>query len=252
MTTSDWEMTFQVEVPAGPTRLRTLLPLVQSLTDAVVAAAEQADLGKGHSISCRKGCGACCRQLVPVTQTEARHLRDLVEALPEPRRSQVRKRFADARQRLEESGLFDRLLQSAAWTSATFLELATAYFQLGLACPFLEDEACSIHPIRPLKCREFLVTTPAENCSRPTPQSVRSVPLPVSVAAALARLDVPSTAPCYERWLPLTLAPDWAEQNPDEGCLRPGPELLGDFLAQLKVTPSPPTPQGEGRKMSHV
>src|SRR5205823_11597686 len=88
-------------VPAGPTRLIDLLPLAQNLANAIVSAAEEDATLQGETISCKKGCGACCRQLVPISQVEARRIRDLVEEMPEPRRTQVRARFAIARQRLE-------------------------------------------------------------------------------------------------------------------------------------------------------
>ena len=48
----------------------------QGLVNAVVAAAEA-----GKAISCRKGCGACCRQLVPISRTEAERLLSTVAAL---------------------------------------------------------------------------------------------------------------------------------------------------------------------------
>src|SRR5262245_55056627 len=99
---TDWNLRTQVTVPTGPTRLIQLLPLVQSLADAVVGAAVEA---QGEPISCKKGCGACCRQLVPIAEVEARRLRDLVNDFPEPRRSQVRARFAEARRRLDAAGL---------------------------------------------------------------------------------------------------------------------------------------------------
>ena len=59
--------------------------------NAVVAAAEA-----GKAISCHKGCGACCRQLVPISRTEGERLVTLVDAMPEPRRAAVLARFADA------------------------------------------------------------------------------------------------------------------------------------------------------------
>ncbi len=46
---------------------------------------------------------------------------------------------------------------------------ARRYFHLGIACPFLEDESCSIHADRPISCREYLVTSPAVNCADPKP-----------------------------------------------------------------------------------
>jgi hypothetical protein len=104
-----WQLRARVTVPAGPTRLRVLLPMVQALTDHVVGAAVKAVEEQGHHVSCQKGCGACCRQLVPIAEEEARQLRDLIEALPEPRRTAVRSRFREARRRLDEAGLLEQL-----------------------------------------------------------------------------------------------------------------------------------------------
>ena len=109
----------------------------------------------GASISCRAGCGACCRQVVPITETEARHVRDLVEAMPEPRRQQIRERFAAGRQRLEDAGLLETFQHPTEIPDR--VAAGMEYFRLGIACPFLEDESCSIHPDRPLSCREYLV-----------------------------------------------------------------------------------------------
>ena len=59
-------------VPAGPCALGALLPGVQALADRIIdyciAKAGQA----GRPVSCQKGCGACCRQMVPVSPVEAR------------------------------------------------------------------------------------------------------------------------------------------------------------------------------------
>ena len=66
-TVGDCELKMSVTVPAGPTKLDDLLPLLQILSDNVVAAAEREGERQGKCISCTKGCGACCRQLVPIT-----------------------------------------------------------------------------------------------------------------------------------------------------------------------------------------
>ena len=66
-------------------------------------------------------------------------------------------------------------------------ELAYEYFKHGIACPFLEDESCSIHPDRPMACREYLVSSPAENCRAPRRRQHRRswrwrpIPLPALV-----------------------------------------------------------------------
>ena len=88
------------------------------------------------------------------------------------------------------------------------------YFAQKVACPFLEDESCSIHPTRPLACREFLAMTPAEMCALPTPDAVETVPLPSSTGNAVRRLE--------GGWLPLVLALEYAAANPE-----PAPSAFG-------------------------
>ena len=51
------------------------------------------------------------------------------------------------------------------------------YLGLELACPFLEDDACSIYAERPSACREYLVSSPKELCARPLTEPVQAVPI---------------------------------------------------------------------------
>jgi Fe-S-cluster containining protein len=222
----------EVRVSTGPTTPADLLPLLRSLTDAIVGSAAQAAVAQGQTISCKKGCGACCRQLVPLPPTEARRIRDLVNELPQPRRSEIQARFAHARSRLQQAGLLEDLLDLGRVSKEQRREFALEYFRQGIPCPFLEEESCSIHPDRPLVCREYLVTSSAEHCARPTAETVRCVPLPARASKALARLDNDRPAE-PERLVPLVLAPEWADAHNEDGPARPGPELLRDFLGHL-------------------
>ena len=99
----------RIAVPAGRTPLIQLLPVVRQLSAASLDAASEDAAAEGMHVSCKAGCGACCRQLVPLALPEARAIRDLVEALPEPRRSRVKERFAAARTRLGDAGLLAAL-----------------------------------------------------------------------------------------------------------------------------------------------
>jgi Fe-S-cluster containining protein len=234
LSTPEWKMHTKVTVPAGPTRLRQMLPLVQALSDRVVDATTQTVESNGYKVSCQKGCGACCRLLVPISETEAGHIRDLVSELPEPRRSEIRERFAQARQRLQDDGLLNSLLRPETLTDEEYLSLAIRYFELQIPCPFLEEESCSIHSVRPITCREYLVTSPAENCSHPTPETIQRVRLPVHVFKAIARFDVPACRPFLESWVPLIVAPEWSDSHPDQSSPRPGPELLRELFYHMK------------------
>lgn len=212
-----------IRMPTGPIRERQMLPLFQGLTDLVVDEGVQAAEARGEQVSCRKGCGACCRQLVPVTPLEARHLRDLLDRLPEPRRSQVKTRFAHARQRLEQAGLLERVQQLDQDNATDREALAVDYFRQQIACPFLEEESCSIHADRPLICREYLVTSPAQHCAELTEENIRGVPLAGKVSRAISR----------EPRVLLILAPEWAEAHPEEPPPRPGQEVLREVFARL-------------------
>jgi Fe-S-cluster containining protein len=97
----------------------------------------------------------------------------------------------------------------------------------------LEEETCSIYRDRPATCRQFLVTSPAEFCSRPTNEDVRLVKLPFRVMSALARFDTPLPSSEQIRWVPLVLALEWAAANPDETTPRRGSELARELFQNV-------------------
>jgi Fe-S-cluster containining protein len=233
------ELAISATVPSGPASLDELFPLLQALSDKVVAAAEDEAAQHGHKISCCKGCGACCRQLVPISPVEARHLARLVEQMPHERRLVVLERFAAARQRLEEAGLWQSLLDRQDWPRVRALPIGMDYFRLRIPCPFLEDESCSIHLDRPLTCREFLVVSPAENCSNPTPETVQSLPLAANVWVAAARCEPGAEADEYINWVPLIQALQWAGEHPEPPPQHTGPELVRRIFESLPGSNEP-------------
>jgi Fe-S-cluster containining protein len=240
MNVGDFELDAQVTVPTGPVPLRLMLPVVHALAGALVDVAVQSVEQEGKAVSCKKGCGACCRQLVPIAEIEARRLRDLVNDLPEPRRTEIRSRFAEAQRRLEAAGMWQKLNDREHWVEGEFNHLGLEYFAQGVACPFLEEESCSIHPDRPVSCREYLVTSPATHCAKPSAETVRMVPTPAKVWIALSRLDAPPAGAKYIRWVPLIQSLQWADPHPMEPAERPGPEWLRELfehLARRKMRP---------------
>ena len=222
----------RLTVPAGPASPRQLLPVLRPLSEALLGVAVARAQAAGERVSCAKGCGACCRQLVPISQAEARAIALLVEELPEPRRSEIRSRFAQARRRIEEAGLLQRIVDPESFPDETLQKLGLTYFHLGIACPFLEDESCSIYEDRPISCREYLVTSPARECARPSEKTIRTVEPESKVWIALARLDE-DPARRFIPWVPLSMAPEWAHAHPEAVPARTGPELLGVFFRKL-------------------
>src|SRR5436190_11726199 len=155
LTVNGRKLAMQIRVPAGKVRPAELLPMYRGLAERLTALAVGDAEASGHSITCKKGCGACCRQLVPISALEARELVRLVARMPEPRRSQVKARFAAAWQRLasELPDLIPQLLHPQDFPPESVRGLGDRYFALGIACPFLEAESCSIYADRPIACR---------------------------------------------------------------------------------------------------
>jgi Fe-S-cluster containining protein len=239
-----WRMQARLTAPVAPVTRRQMLPLVRSLSDAAVDIACQGARDQGQPVSCKLGCAACCRQAVIVAPEEARLLRDLVEAMPEPRRSTVKARFAEIVRRLEEAGLRPKMETIGSLPPEEVSRLGLAYFHLYPDCPFLEDEACSIYEERPLACREYLVISPAEHCSNLSAHTIKQLRLPFKTTTAYARLGE-EQAERVSPWMLLTLALEWAEDHPTETPSRPGPEwvrlLLGNLTGKA-VPPAPPAP----------
>jgi len=158
---------------------------------------------RGQTVSCAKGCGACCRQAVPLSPADALLLDEVIAGMPQDRRAEIEAGFAHIEQALREADLFE----------APLLDRAAEYFSLRLPCPFLSEEACGVHPHRPLVCREYLVSSPAEWCGNPFGCSVRMVDLPVSVGEAVAGI-VGSLLSGRED-IPLARFPGWLAATPE-------------------------------------
>ncbi len=214
--TADGRLKGRLAVPKAPMRLAELafnaLPVVEQIVAQATRREQQVEC---RAISCRKGCGACCRQLVPLSPPEAWMLADLLDGQPASRRAGLELRFRAVVGRLDAAGLIEELLSTPPTDDAA-RSRGGRYFLMGEACPFLEDESCSIHPYRPSACREYLVTSPASLCANPTSSSVRRVNVSVRASEALARLTAELLGG-EPQLIPLTLAPDWAREHADDG-----------------------------------
>lgn len=209
----------RVSAPQPPARARLdeLLPAMQAIDNtAIDHAVRKAEANTGARVTCAKGCSACCRaQPVPVTPPEAHALLLLVEAMPAPRRREVEARFAERVARLRAAGLADAFLERDPHLSADGARtLARDYFALGLVCPFLDDDACSIHPSRPFVCRQYLVTSDPALCADPFANPVEVVPMPVQAATAmLAAASQAMDKP--QHTVPLVLSLEYARLHRD-------------------------------------
>jgi Fe-S-cluster containining protein len=232
------------QVPAGQTTLTELLPILRNLENAIVDRVSEEAREAGRPISCRAGCGACCRQMVPVSLFEAEALTEWIRTLPEDRRMELGERFHRALSALRDAGVIDSILNNE-WIldHERTMQLAIDYFHAGVPCPFLENESCSIHPIRPLSCREYLVTSPPELCQDPSVHEVSGIRLPLKLSRALfafgQRMEQDPRG-----WIPLVFLLAWGKSGarPGDRVAGSGPEVLKGFLEQ--VTGVSPTENG--------
>lgn len=180
-----------------------------------------AALDLGRVIACKRGCNACCHELVLVNEAEAFLL---AEALLEPGAEAALARF-EARTPGWQEVVGEVAARAAAAHAdgdrVRYLAARHEHQQAQLLCPLNQDGDCALYGARPLACREGWVVDTAERCGpqpddAPPPQRVsypgyesflamaRRVqiglqgtlgrpplalsPLPTAVAAALAQL----------------------------------------------------------------
>lgn len=232
ITTPEGRLRGNLAVPQRPIRLAELAWNALPLDEQLIRMSLRQHAPDPAAISCQKGCGACCRQVVPLSPPEAWMLYDLVQGMPEARRARALERFAAAGEALDAAGLRE-VFAGPIERSEDLRAASVAYFRMDVPCPFLEDDACSIHPHRPSVCREYLVTSPAEHCAELGRKPVKRVPVSVRMSEALARVAARllGSEPVV---IPMVMALDWAAAHAEEGQRRwDARQLIGMLLEEL-------------------
>jgi len=226
----DIEVPMALTLPADPVEPQAVLPALQKLVNDVVDVSVKLLESRNKTVTCKAGCGACCRQVVPISDIEAHAIAEVIERMPEERRAHVMARFADVERRLAAIKPLDEIIESLNRPGR--YDFAVEYFKYGVACPFLEDESCSIYPDRPLICREYLVHTPVENCSKVGEGSVGVVPIN-RVSKALFRMSTIHDQR-RETHVPLSLVPYWVARNPKNFTLTNGSDWMMRFVVSME------------------
>ncbi len=236
----------QMTVPVDPVKPHRMLPVFQQMTNSFVGISVEAAEKDGRKVSCAAGCGACCRQPVPLSELEVYHLAEVVNEMPEPRRSEVRDRFARGNAHFASIGWYEKVQDCRKLAedgrteeAARTLEgLVLDYFSDGIACPFLEDELCSIHEVRPLACREYLVSSPPANCSQPNATSVNRIPIALYPSKTLINVGT-TGAFAHLGLLPMIRALDLADKTPEHFVEKTGERWVADFFGMMAKTDIP-------------
>ena len=99
-----------------------------------------------------------------------------------------------------------------------------------MPAPFLEEESCSIHPDRPMACREYLVTSPAENCRAPRADNVEKVVLEADPLPAVVKVE-------NGGWVALILALRFRDEAAEPAANREAPAILREVIGRLVNEP---------------
>lgn len=216
-----WEFDTVVGVPSGLCEPADVVPALHQVADTITERLESV-------VSCGPRCGACCRQLVPVTDPEIGYLQRLVSSLPVDVRSLIRQRAEEATSEL--CGMNVEPQELCNRTTSDLRAFGVRWFGLGLPCPFLVDESCSIYEHRPLICREYAVTSPPVACATPGRGLIMRFVRPVSIWSRVARAGTGRL-----RWIPLSEA---LRADPPDASLTTGPDGLAALLSAGRVSAS--------------
>lgn len=226
----------KVRVESGPMRLAELVPTAQMLTDILAERAVAQKVREGLRVTCERGCGVCCTQMVPLSPPEALYLVDLIDALDPASQSVVLSRIDAIIRVLERKSMINDFLRPEYFDDLA-MSIAKEYFSLKMPCPFLDANICTIYPYRPVACREYNVTTPAEWCNDPYSHHIEKIPMPAPLSEPLAHLTASLTG-MRPRLIPLVIAPRWSGENRSiVGRQWPGADLFCQFMAYVHKVP---------------
>ena len=223
------ELHAEIAVPMHLIPVSDIVPVLRSLGEQALALEDEKSQRAGQTPSCRKGCAACCRMLVPVSPPEAFALKAAVERLPTAQRDRILHRVEALRETLNEVGLLGRLVQFSETRTQLSDEdmepINRDYYARRLPCPFLDDDVCSLYDARPAACRELRVTSPAEWCQEMDKNPVRTLPVPFRIGTVFSLMWATITGTAA-RLIPLPVALDWAERHAGENSARHNGETL--------------------------
>jgi Fe-S-cluster containining protein len=205
----------EIELPQGPMRLVDLASFVLGLSSTVADMGARITANLGRQVSCSKGCGACCRQLVPLSPPEAIMIAELVISMPKEFRTRIQNRFNSAVRQVERSGLLEKLAglqDSSSLSHKDKHTLTKEYFLQHIPCPFLENECCGIYESRPSICREYLVISHPKYCRDPYITRIDRLPVSIRLSEALSRMWAQATH-TPPQLIPLILALKWSEEH---------------------------------------
>lgn len=217
----DEKLNFCIVVGQVQARLADIVPLARSICSNIINVVLKKIRSRGEYIPCYKGCSTCCyRCLVPVSVPEAFRLKEEIEKEPAYKRQSIWEDCLNASRHILTHKPPKKFVHKSAESSsnkpANLVLISNWYSSLKLACPFLNQDICTIYQKRPLVCREHFIIGSAEGCEEDD-YSAEVVEMPIQVPNALGQLASELEDTNVEAViLPLTLV--WCKENKERAA----------------------------------
>lgn len=204
---------FRIGIEDKQARLSDIVQLARTISNKLVLTVLDGVSKNGQSITCCKGCSACCSYLIPLSVPEAFRLREELLSLPANKSNQILNSCFDTAERILDNRPPTLSLKNSPKSAQSQTGLISKWYSgLKLACPFLSDGLCMLYEQRPLACREHIVSGSAILCQTSHKGDPNVVPMPVSILEALSQLTAELEQSDIEAvMLPFAFA--WAQDN---------------------------------------
>lgn len=230
---------FHIDVVDKQARLSDIVPLARRISTKLVLTVLDSLSENGQSVSCCKGCSACCGHLIPLSVPEVFRLREELLTMPADYSRRILQSCIDTAEKLLDNKppIFSSK-DSPKSARSQIARISKWYSGLKLACPFLSDRLCTSYEQRPIACREHIVTGSAVLCQASHRGEPNVVPMPVSIIEVLGRLAAELEQSDIEAvMLPLAFA--WAQDNLQRAERTwPLVTIVERFIEILKLTAS--------------
>ena len=230
---------FRVGVADGPARLADIVPLARTISTKLALTVLDSLSKNGQSVSCHKGCSACCHYLIPLSVPEVLRLREEVLSMSAAASGRILQSCLDTAERILDRRLRTSYVERFSQSGQPRLsQVSKWYGGLRLACPFLSDGLCTLYEQRPIACREHIVTSSPRTCEIEATNEPEVVRMPVSVLDALGQLAADLEQSDVEAVM-LPLALPWAQSNLERSHRSwPAATMVKRFVDILKQTAS--------------
>jgi len=234
----DERLRFRIDVAHGQVKLSDIIPLARKISGKIADILIDKHHKDGIEIACRKGCGHCCQShLVPLAVPEAFRLNGYIHSRHRDLRDAMLRSCLLAAQDIldqEPPESFTPPMSEPVDNRSFLSNVSTWYVSLGVCCPFLSNNVCTIYENRPLACRDYFVRGGSNACIN-ADSTTRPLKMPVPMVEVLGQLAGELEGSDIEAVI-LPLTPVWCEQNADRAERTWSAETVAERFVEIVST----------------